>query len=71
MFRASVKADPGESALCAALSEAEQRLDKMQRRIGFRVDNDAVAADHAMLDDMRRIADEIKAAADDYQWRQH
>jgi hypothetical protein len=67
-FRASVKADPGESDLCAALSEAEHQLDGIQRVIGFRVDNDAPAATHTMLDDMRRIADRIKAAADKYQW---
>ncbi len=67
-FRASVKARPGEADLCAALSEAEQRLDAMQRVISFRVDNDAEAATHTMLDDMRRIAGDIKAAADRYQW---
>lgn len=67
-FRASVKADPGESDLCAALSEAEHQLDAIGRVIGFRVDNDAPAATHVMLDDMRRIADRIKAAADAYQY---
>jgi len=67
-FRASLKADPGEEGLCSALSEAEKRLDNIQRIIGFRVDNDAPAANHQILDDIRRIADEIKAAADRYQW---
>lgn len=68
-FRASVKADPGESDLCAALSEAEHQLDGIQRVISFRVDNDAPAATHVMLDDMRRIAGNIMAAADAYQNR--
>ena len=68
-FRASVKADPGESDLCAALSEAEHQLDSIQRTIAFRVDNDAPAANHTMLDDMRRIAGNIMAAADAYQHR--
>jgi hypothetical protein len=67
-LRASIKARPGEADLCAALSEAEHRLDAMQRVINFRVDNDAEAANHTMLDDMRRIADNIKAAADRYQY---
>ena len=67
-LRASLKADPGEQSLCAALVEAESRLDNIQRVIGFRVDNDAPAANHQILDDIRRIADEIKAAADRYQW---
>lgn len=66
-LRASVKVRPGEADLCAALSEAEKRLDGMQRVIAFRVDNDAPAATHTMLDDMRRIAGDIMAAADEYQ----
>lgn len=68
-FRASVKADPGEVALCAALSEAERSLASLRHKINFRVDNDASAADHAMLDEMRRIAGNILAAADEYQGR--
>ena len=67
-FRASVKADPGESDLCLALSEAEHQLDSIGRTIVFRVDSDVPAATHVMLDDMRRIADRIKAAADAYQY---
>lgn len=66
-LRASVKVRPGEADLCAALNEAEKRLDAMQRVIAFRVDNDAPAATHTMLDDMRRIAGELMAAADEYQ----
>ena len=66
-FRASLKADPGEQSLCSALAEAESRLDNIQRVIGFRVDNDAPAANHQILDDIRRIGGELMAAADDYQ----
>lgn len=68
-MRASAKVRPGESDLCAALSEAEKQLFAMQRTICFRVDNDAPAATHTMLDDMRRIAGNIMAAADEYQRR--
>lgn len=66
-LRASVKVRPGEADLCGALAEAEKRLDAMQRVIAFRVDNDAPAATHTMLDYMRRIAGDIMAAADEYQ----
>lgn len=65
--RASLKVRPGESDLCAALNEAEKQLAAMYRVICFRVDNDAPAATHTMLDDMRRIAGNIMAAADEYQ----
>lgn len=68
-FRASLKVRPGELALCGALSEAEHRLDAMRRVINFRVDNGVEAATHTMLDDMRRIAGDIMAAADEYQRR--
>lgn len=67
-FRASLKADPGESDLCAALREAEHQLDAIGRTLIFRVDNGVPAANHTMLDDMRRIAGGIIAAADKYQW---
>lgn len=66
-LRASVKVRPGEADLCGALAEAEKRLFGMQRTIAFRVDNDAPAATHTMLDDMRRIAGDLLAAADEYQ----
>ena len=67
-FRASIKADPGEVGLCSALADANDRLDRLQREIIIRVDNDASAANHTMLDSIRRIADALKAAADAYQW---
>lgn len=66
-LRASAKVRPGESDLCAALNEAEKRLAAMYRVICFRVDNDAPAATHTMLDDIRRIAGDLMAAADEYQ----
>lgn len=67
-FRASVKADPGESDLCAALREAERQINGIGNTIIFRVDNGAAAANHLLLDDMRRIAGNLKAAADKYQY---
>lgn len=66
-FRASVKADPGEAELCRALSEAEYALADIGHTICRRVDNDAPAATHTMLDDIRRIGGELMAAADKYQ----
>ena len=67
-FRASIKADPGEVGLCSALADANEKLDRIGRDIIVRVDNDIVAANHTMLDNIRRVADALKAAADAYQW---
>lgn len=66
-LRASLKIEPEGSRLSNALHDVEIALDRMQRTIAFRVDNDAVAATHDMLDDIRRIGGNLMAAADDYQ----
>lgn len=66
-FRASLKVEPEGSRLSNALHDVEIALDRMQRKISFRVDNDAMAADHGMLDAIRRLGGDLMAAADDYQ----
>lgn len=66
-FRASLKIEPEGSRLSNALHDVEQSLDRMQRKIAFRVDNDAMAADHGMLDAIRRLAGDLMASADEYQ----
>jgi len=65
--RASIKVKPAEKALCDAMHDVEQALDRMQRTVGFRVDNDAAGANHQMLDAIRRLGGDLMAAADEYQ----
>ena len=66
-LRASVKVRPEEKALTDAISDCRASLYGIERQIGFRVDNDAVGANHQMLAAIRRLAGDLMAAADEYQ----
>ena len=68
---ASVKADqnPGDSALFAAITTASLELDGIDRTMFERVNSDAPAANYLLLDSIRRVADDLRIAADSYQWR--
>ena len=66
------KPDPNEKAkartLRAALSEAEGRLADLWHLTMSREDDGLPAADHVLLDAIRRVAHELRAEADIYQW---
>ena len=66
---ASRSASPGDSDLFAAIAEADKQLDGIDRTMFFRASNKAPAANHLVLDEIRRIADRLKAAADAYQYQ--
>ena len=65
---ASKKASTADSVLFAAMKEAEEQIDNIDRTMFFRVNNGAPAANDTVLASIRRVANALQIAADEYEF---
>lgn len=65
---ASKKASTADNVLFAAMKEAEEQIDNIDRTMFFRVNNDAAAANDTVLASIRKVANDLLVAADEYEF---